>query len=526
MVHRVPLLLSEITKLPLATMTENQFLDICANCKLILNANDSTIQRVAIPWLHPIREHPIALQKYVDLLLKPKMIQGSKKKLRDFIIYSGIWIRQLYRAISRDNVYWKSNDILQEKADCLFISHVVNRSQLHNTDDFYFSSIPDELVKRNFQVLIGYINNLGAFNKSIKNSIAKSIFPKLYFTDSLSLKQELSIRKSLKKESILLKRDALKENNPLRQQILFKAAHEILSGEAQSTMRIFEQVKKLVESVHPNSIIVPYEGHAYERICFAAARAVKPDITCIAYQHTGVFRLSNAIRQTLATQYNPDIILTPGIETKNDLKNNHEFAGIHIEVLGSVRSIIDSGKTIIHKQRAQLACLVMPEGIMSECLQLFKFSIECAYLRPDINFIWRLHPSVSFDEITSHSKVFQNIPPNIIFSTTTIENDIEHSTWVLYRGTTAILKAISAGLRPFYLQNSGELTIDPLYKLDKWRINVTKPEELDSWLQYDIATAFKDFPENLPIAQELCLQRFSKLDINVLDTILKERTCN
>lgn len=526
MVHHVPLLHFGITKSPLAKMTENQFLNICAACKSILTAKDSTIQRVAIPWMHPIREHPIALQRYIELVLKTNRIKVAKKWLRDFITYTGIWIRQLYRAITRGNDYWKSNDALPAMVDCLFISHVVNRSHLENTDDFYFSSIPDELVKRNYKVLIGYINNLGAFNKSIKNSIAKSFFAKLYFTDSLSLKQELSIRKSLMKESKLLKRNTLKENNSLSRQILFKAAHEILSGEAQSTMRIFDQVKKLVEVVLPKSIIVPYEGHAYERICFAAARAVKQDIICISYQHTGVFRLSNAIRQTLATQYNPDIILTPGIETTNDLKNNPEFARIRIEVLGSVRSVLDSGKSIIHNQRPQLACLVMPEGILSECMQLFKFSIECAYLRPDINFIWRLHPSVSFDQITSQSKVFQNIPPNIIFSTATVESDIEHSTWVLYRGTTAILKAISAGLRPFYLQNSGELTIDPLYKLDKWRINVTKPEELDSWLQHDIATTFKDFSENLPIAQELCLQRFSMLDINVLDSILKERASN
>ena len=526
MVHHVPLLHFEITKLPLAVMTENQFLNICATCKLILKAKDSTIQRVAIPWMHPIREHPIALKRYVELVLKPSSFQISKKWLRDFIIYSGIWLRQLYRAITRGNDYWKSNDAITDKVDCLFISHVVNQSQLKNIDDFYFSSIPNELVKKNYRVLIGYINNLGALNKSVKNSIAKSFFPKLYFTDSLSLEQELSIRKSLKKESRLLKKNASKENNSLSRQILFKAAHEILSGEAQSTMRIFYQVKKLVEIVRPKSIIVPYEGHAYERICFAAARAVKPDIICISYQHTGIFRLSNAIRQTLATQYNPDIILTPGIETKNDLKKNPEFTGIRIEVLGSVRSVIDSCKTIIHKKRPQLTCLVMPEGILSECMQLFKFSIECAYLRPNVNFIWRLHPSVSFDEITSQSKVFQNVPPNIIFSTATIESDIEQSTWVLYRGTTAIFKAISAGLRPFYLQNLDELSIDPLYKLNKWRIKVTKPEELDRWLQYDIATAFKDFPENLPIAQELCLQRFSKLDINLLDSILKEKTIN
>ncbi len=513
-------------KLPLAIMTENQFLSICANCKSILNANDSTIHRVAIPWMHPIREHPIALQQYVDLVIKPNRIQVFKKKLRDFIIYSGIWIRQLYRATTRGNDYWKSYDTLPDNVDCLFISHVINRSHLKNTNDFYFSSIPDELVKRNYKVLIGYINNLGVFNKSIKNTIAKSLFPKLYFTDSLSLKQELNIRKSLKKESKLLKWNALKESTPLRQQILFKAAHEILSGEAQSTMRIFDQVKKLVETVRPKSIIVPYEGHAYERICFAAARAVKQDIICISYQHTGVFRLSNAIRQTLGIQYNPNIILTPGIETKNDLKNNPEFAGIRIEVLGSVRSIMDSSNAYKHKDRTQLACLVMPEGILSECLQLFKFSIKCASLRPDINFIWRLHPSITFDEIISQSKIFQNIPQNIIFSTDTLESDIEHSTWVLYRGTTAILKAISAGLRPFYLQNFDELTIDPLYKLDKWRINVIKPEDLDNWLKYDIATGFKDFLENFQLAQELCLQRFSKLDINVLDSILKEKINN
>ena len=84
MVHHVPLLHFEIMKSPLAIMTENQFLNICATCKSILKAKDSTIQRVAIPWMHPIREHPIALQQYVDLVLKPNRIQVSKKKAQRF----------------------------------------------------------------------------------------------------------------------------------------------------------------------------------------------------------------------------------------------------------------------------------------------------------------------------------------------------------------------------------------------------------------------------------------------------------
>jgi hypothetical protein len=49
--------------------------------------------------------------------------------------------------------------------------------------------------------------------------------------------------------------------------------------------------------------------------------------------------------------------------------------------------------------------------------------------------------------------------------------------WALYRGTTAIVQAIGAGLRPIYLRIPGEMSIDPLYTLADWRVYVETARE-------------------------------------------------
>lgn len=503
-------------------MTEKQFLDLCSACKSILQHPTSTLARIAIPWMHPIREHPIALARYMEIFYPDGWLANTKKIVKRFFFQRAIWLRQLYRAISRGNCYWHSIDKLGENIDCLFVSHVVNPSYLKKTDDFYFATIPGELAELNYKVLVGYMNNLGSFEKKYKNQVAKSLYSKIYFTDTLTLAKEWEIRKKIRLESESLKKNAAITNDLLLKKIYKKASVEILGGEAQASLRVFEQVKKLVQSVNPKSIIIPYEGHAYERICFAAARSVNPRIICMSYQHTGIFRLSNAIRQTLAQEYNPDIILAPGNETKKELEKIPAFKSIRIEVLGSIRGSSNIEKRSTSFKKKDHACLVMPEGIISECIQLFSFSLQCALLRPDIKFIWRLHPSITFKEIMLNNKSFAQLPNNIILSSNTLESDIEICNWVLYRGTTAIFKAISEGLRPFYLECPDELTIDPLYKLSTWRIRLNKSQEMINCMLHDINTDFVDFEKSLPIALDVCNERFANLNIDVLDNILKE----
>ena len=70
------------------------------------------------------------------------------------------------------------------------------------------------------------------------------------------------------------------------------------------------------------------------------------------------------------------------------------------------------------------------------------------------------------------------MPSNIILSNRTIKDDINSSNLVLYRGSTAVINAVIAGLRPIYLNLTGEMTIDPLHQFDKFKTNVSKPLDL------------------------------------------------
>ena len=42
-------------------MSAGQYLALCEACDRVLLAPDATIERVAVPWLHVIREHPVFL---------------------------------------------------------------------------------------------------------------------------------------------------------------------------------------------------------------------------------------------------------------------------------------------------------------------------------------------------------------------------------------------------------------------------------------------------------------------------------
>jgi hypothetical protein len=110
-------------------------------------------------------------------------------------------------------------------------------------------------------------------------------------------------------------------------------------------------------------------------------------------------------------------------------------------------------------------CLVLPEGIVEECRILFTFSLSCARACPEVRFIWRLHPIMSFDKLVRRVPVLGNLPSNIEISAQTFEEDIARSSWALYRGSTAVVTAAANGVTPIYLEQPGELSIDPLFEI-------------------------------------------------------------
>ena len=123
-------------------------------------------------------------------------------------------------------------------------------------------------------------------------------------------------------------------------------------------------------------------------------------------------------------------------------------------------------------------CLVLPEGYESETKKLLDFIIQFSKKNKDIKFIFRLHPILNFNEIKKIKPEYNKLPHNIIFSEQKLDFDIKRSSFVLYRGTTAVIQAVSQGLCPIYLASDDEMNIDPLYSVLNKKNNINNEDDL------------------------------------------------
>jgi hypothetical protein len=503
-------------------LNEDQYLSLCRECDRVLMATDSSIQRVAIQWLHVIREHPVFLSNYADLFEFPnKRIKAWCHSLASFSRNCAGWLRQIIRALRADGQPWHGQKELPEKIDLLIISHLLSPSQAGQSDDFYFGGLPNDLVAQGRSVVIALINHSGQPGKILVDKWEKAAVTRVVFSDSLCLSEEISILRGFNKESLRLRKLARKESPGLFRNILLRASRESLSGGSRTTLRLGKQIGLLVSKLNPKTIMITHEGHSWERIAFASSRRENPEIRCIGYQHAALFRLQHAIRRNLSREYNPDLILTAGNISKEQLIRSSRLTGIPIDVLGSNRSykrVTINGDCSAEKSQTKYpvnaSCLVLPEGIMSECNLLFEFSLACAQLFPEIRFIWRLHPILANEFRACKNSRLKKLPSNIVISQATFDDDIANCRWVLYRGTTAVVQTVVAGLRPIYLGLRGEMTIDPLYELRDWRVNAATVSDFSDVINADFD--INSSSSELQAAIKYCEDFFVPLDAKIL----------
>ena len=468
-------------------MTEEQYIEICAICDSVLLAPDSTIERVAIPWLHPIREHPVFLLNYSEVLTEERPLLEIKRRGAEFLRNAAYRIRQLGRAMAVRGESWSASCELPKKIDVLIISHFLNASQAGG-QDFYFGALPEELSRMGYTVLVALLNHSSESGSALIGRWTPEMAPRVVFSNSLGILAEASLDRKLKAESARLRRLAQTKCEGLGRRVVLRAAREARFGQARTTRRLGIQIGALVSYCQPRAVVVLHEGHAWERIAFAAAREAHPGVRCIGYQHATLFRLQHAVRRNLGGRYDPEHVLTSGSLGGRLLGEAKGLKGLTTSVLGSNRGFSGKGAPWASDKAAAGRCLVLPEGIVSECQLLFEFSIRCAELCPEIEFIWRLHPLVTFESVQAGNSKLRNLPPNIRRSVATFDADLAGCNWALYRGTTAVVRAVGAGLRPVYLRIPGEMTIDPLYELEGWKASVEKPDDFKKLVAIEVAT--------------------------------------
>lgn len=501
-------------------MNEEQYRLLCEACDRVLMANDSTIERVAIKWLHVIREHPVFLTNYADLFKIQKNIcrvyLNSWRALLDRLR----WLRHLGMTMKSHQQSVSGLDQFPRNVDVLFVSHLLNASQVGQEEDFYFGELPNELVAQGYKVVIVLVNQSGQSNEALAHKWNLSTVQRIVLSNFSSVSELIAIYRRLKLESLRLEALSRKESFGLLRRVIKRASQEALSDGTLTTLRMYEQMRALAFKLEPKTIVVTHEGHAWERMAFAATRSAVPEVKCIGYQHAALFRLQHAIRRKLSHQYNPDQILTVGDVSMMQLKLTPGLGGIPISILGSNRSpkstVVNAEESLAYTRGSDKnTCLVIPEGIESECYLLFEFSLACAHALPEIQFIWRLHPILTFESLFSHYPRLKAVPCNIVLSCNTLEEDIRRSRWALYRGTTAIVQATVAGLKPIYLVSPGELTIDPLYELEVWRETVVSISDFANAIDSDTDASHFTSKESKLFAIQYCERFFKPIDLHM-----------
>lgn len=490
-------------------MKEDQYHALCKACDELLLEPGASSQRIAIPWLHVIRPHPIFLDNYRQII-EGRVTANFLMYLRNF----AATLIRLIRSFLVDHKLKTKFETLSPNCDLLIISHLVTGPGVE--DDFYFGSTAKELADRGFSSTTALIN----YTK-VKPSISikkqgEAVIQRLILAPTLGFMEEWSLYRGAAAEAKRLKKRLGKHLNVLSRRVTERAKVEAVSGGTVSALRLGEQVKVLITRLQPSAIVVTYEGHSWERVVFASARSVSPRIQCIGYQHAALFRHQHAAQRKLGSIYTPDTILTSGKLSEMQLKRSRQLEGIKIVTAGSCRSFVRR-KIIppsLGSTTEKRTCLVLPEGIVSECNLLFGYSLMCAQSIPHVKFIWRLHPNMRFNDLIDSNPKFRELPSNIKLSTLTLLEDIQCSQWALYRGSTAIIQAIMSGLLPIYLHRNDEIQIDTLHELAPGlRMQVSTFEDFNSFVKAP-ESIFKT-KKNNELLQDFCEQMFTRLNAEV-----------
>ena len=477
-----------------------------------------SVETISIPWLHLIRAHPIFFERYKYLFENNRLLiflnkikYFIKNKLVIFYIY--------FSSFSKKKKTYSYNKVeIPKKIDFLFYSFITHPSQFNSRKDIYFEEIPNYLLKNKKKVYVVitclFKNSFKLFKKNYKNRSNNKIF----LSNFLHIYDEIKIHRKLKSESNILNKKSKNITNKFVKKIYNYLSNEALNLGSHSNLRLAYQFSIILDLCKPKYIFLLYEGHAYERVIISVVRKYSPKTICISYQHSGIFKFSNSVNLLMNKIFNPDIIFTSGRIAKKQIEKKINNTKIKFDVLGSGRGNI-SNKNKSEFNNFKKTCLVIPEGLLNECYHLFYFSYKCALELPEIKFIWRLHPLIDFTILKTKFNFFKNIPKNIILSEDKFENDIIKSSWVLYRGSSAVFKSISYGLRPIYLKLENEISIDPLYDYKDFKIKISNLKQFKKIINKDIDCKFnyhrKYFKKNV----SFCNLNFMKVNYSLLDKL-------
>ena len=187
----------------------------------VLLASDVTPERVAIPWLHIVRELPIFLDKYEHLFIPYNRFQYYLKSKMYLFRNILSMMKVLLKALIRSHAKNQAGIIkILPKTDVMFISHLLNPEQYKDEVDYIFSNLPENLADDGYRSLTVLLNHTGVSSNKFSTT-QKKLRSKMVFSDTMGLKQEMLNIGKLWRESRSLEQAAKAELDPLKKKSFF-----------------------------------------------------------------------------------------------------------------------------------------------------------------------------------------------------------------------------------------------------------------------------------------------------------------
>ena len=126
----------------------------------------------------------------------------------------------------------------------------------------------------------------------------------------------------------------------------------------------------------------------------------------------------------------------------------------------------------------------------------------------------RTHPIIDIDEIFKILKIEKKkLPKNVIISKNkNILKNIKRTSFVLFRGSAAVLQSILAGNIPIYLKMTDDININPIQEFKNEIKTVSNFKELDKLSKSYISKK----QTNLKLIENIKKNYYKKFNINKL----------
>lgn len=485
---------------PGSPVSEHEYREIAAACDRVLRWPDAPLEWIALPWLHVLNQHPAILERYAGAVAELRAVAtGSVAPAGG----SGVGVSALLptaRSIWR--APWARQAQRRGDVDVLFVSWLAHPDHLDLEHDFYYGDLPERLASRGLRSLIVLRNQTGTPTRRLRPRAERSgVIARTLLPDVLDIRTEAALFRGILRARAKLRKVARTVLAPLDRIVLGQAMHYLVPEVVAESLRLHCVVRDLCATVHPAALVTLYEGHAWEKV--AAHAASQGGALRVAYQQTIMWAASHAIRRTVrpGEPFDPELVLTPGDITREWLTASPQLRPApRILTLGSYRRPL--GETLAVAPRPIGSVLVLPDGIRSESLLLFAFAIDCARRLSSVRFTLRSHPLLPYAVVAS---LLDPLPANVEVSTrTSLDHDLENAGALLYRGSSTVVGAVLRGLRPFYLAQDGEMSIDPLFEVDRWPIRVAEPDTFVARYLEDMARHTSERARDWAAAREYC----------------------